>query len=133
MRAREDNAGDSAPLEGEDAMNSKRRAKKVTLSGTVCYAQCDEDPALETAIVTDYGDELFVEPIGEMREPAAWLDAYVEVSGHVYRNGSVNVIRVNRIREIVDDTEFGDAEHDLDVFDIEPLPDDDEGEYGDFS
>jgi len=96
-------------------MGRKTNRGKAQLAGVVCYA--DDDPLAEVSIVTDYGQEFLVEPVGVMSNPFRWIDTFVHASGQlVWRNGQ-RYLRVDRIQELPDEgTEFSpyDADYDWD-------------------
>jgi hypothetical protein len=92
-------------------MPRKKSRNKIDVEGLVCYA--DDDPLAEVSIVTDYGHELFVDPVGPMNNPADWIDSLVHVKGRMVKRDGRRYLRVDRINRVQD--EWG------------ALPDDTEG------
>jgi hypothetical protein len=115
-------------MEAEMTRNKKR--SKVEVEGLVCYA--DDDPLAEVAIVTDYGQELLVDPAGPMSTLHHWMDSVVHVVGRFVRRDGRRYLQVERIHRVQGEHEYDDLYDGDDRWDSGELGWDDGGsEYED--
>lgn len=111
-------------------MSRRKRHNRVELEGLVGYV--DDDPIAEVSIVTDYGQELLVDPEGPMNSPFQWIDSVVRVWGRFVMRDGRRYLQVDRIHHVNGEPEYGessDEDYDWDVGDL--YSDDTDGEYED--
>jgi hypothetical protein len=111
-------------------MSRKKRHGKVELEGLVGYV--DDDPIAEVSIVTDYGQELLVEPVGPMSNPFQWIDSVVRAWGRFVMREGRRYLQIDRIHHVDGEPDYGSFADDQYDWDIgEPYWDDGESEHED--
>ena len=80
----------------EACMSRRKKRNRVEVEGLVGYL--DDDPIAEAAIITDYGQEIPIDPAGKLRDPFNWMDAVVRVWGRFVMREGRRYLLIDRIQ-----------------------------------
>jgi hypothetical protein len=113
----------------EAEMSRRKRHGKVEVEGLFGYAE--DDPIAEVMIMTEYGQELPIDPDGPMSNPFQWIDSVVRVWGRFVMRDGQRYLLVDRIHHVDGDPLCGEVADDPYDLDIGPYWDDGESEHED--
>ena len=88
-------------------MSRRKRHNKVAVEGLISYA--DNDPIAEVSIATDYGDELPIDPDGQMSNPFQWIDSLVRARGRFVIRDGRRYLRIDRIEDANSEPAYGSS------------------------